>query len=315
MPTTNLVITDPGMLSLVVDAGRDTKAQETGFCASGAIDQLTFELVNWLCGNELDAAALECIGAVTITVDRPLYVAVGGPQVSVEVNQQPAECWQSLSLRAGDSLAVTPARLGTKTYIGLGGKLDLPVVQGSQSIVMREGAGGLRNDGKPLQADDRLAIEPHGQDIERHLEKKEIPDYQLNTPLDVVLGYQVAQFSSWQQQLFFASEYAVTNDINRMGFRLKGQAISPASGTMYSEGINCGSIQFPPDGQPIIMLADRQTLGGYPKLGCVADYDLYRLAQAVPGDTVTFTAIDYDNARAKWLLRHRLEELIFDSDE
>lgn len=310
-----IAITESGLQLLVVDAGRDTHAQEIGYCASGALDQLSFELVNWLCENELDAPALECMGETQFSVNTETTVAVGGPSVSVWQNDEPVSAWQSLSLQAGDTLRVKPARMGTKTYIGFGGIIDLPVVQGSKSIVTREGVGGRNNDGASIKSGEVLLVELHQHHPQRALKDNEKPDYSLEKPLDVVVGYQHEHFDNWQQQLFFASEYQVTNDISRMGYRLKGQAIAYPDTDLYSEGINCGAIQFPGDGQPIIMLADRQTLGGYPKIGCVADYDLYRLAQAVPGDTITFQSISSDNARAKWLLRHRLEERIFDSED
>ncbi|WP_018981545.1 5-oxoprolinase subunit C family protein [Salinimonas chungwhensis] len=308
-----ITLLNSGLQTLVVDAGRQPQAQEIGFCASGAVDLLSFELVNWLCANPLDTPALECIGEVVFSVSHAMEIAVGGPAVSVQQNGDEVSAWQSINLAAGDTVTVSPRRLGTKSYIGLGGVLDLPAIKGSKTIVTREGVGGIHNDGKSLQKDDTLPVAVHSIQAMRELEAHEIPDYTLETPLDVVVGYQQARFDNWQQQLFFASEYTVSNDINRMGYRLTGQAIEVEPEEMYSEGINCGAIQFPPDGQPIVMLADRQTLGGYPKIGCVADYDIYRLAQAVPGDVVTFRAIDADNARGKWLLWHRLEELIFDS--
>ncbi len=315
MPMGEISIIEPGLQLLVVDAGRDTHAQEIGFCASGALDQLSFELVNWLCDNALDLPALEGMGEFTLSVNTETVVAVGGPSVSVWQNDKPVALWQSLFLQAGDTLRIKPARLGTKTYVGVGGIIDLPVVQGSKSIVTREGVGGRNNDGASLKKGEVLRTDLHEHRPQRTLKEHEKPDYALDKPLDVVVGYQHAQFDNWQQQLFFASEYEVTNDISRMGYRLKGQSIAYPETDLYSEGINCGAIQFPGDGQPIVMLADRQTLGGYPKIGCVADYDLYRLAQAVPGDKITFQSISSDNARAKWLLRHRLEERIFESEE
>lgn len=315
MSSVNITVESAGLLTLVVDAGRQLSAQEQGFCVSGAVDIRTYNLVNWLCANQQHAATFECIGELVFTVDAPLSVAVGGPHVDVLINQQPAPAWQTLHLKAGDELRCGSARTGSKCYVAVTGQWQLPRTQASQSIVMREGVGGLHNDGTPVKAGQVYDIKARSMSETREVTAPYIPDYSLGTPLDVVTGYQYHAFAPWQRQLFFASEYTVSNQIDRMGYRLSGQPISCEMRTMRSEGINFGAIQLPPDGQPIVMFSDRQTLGGYPKIGCVAEYDIYRLAQAVPGDTVTFRAVDIDNARAGWLLRDRLERQLFEQFE
>lgn len=314
MSNITVKIVDSGMLSLVVDAGRSINMQEVGFCVSGAADIRSYHLVNWLCGDPRHSATFEVIGTFCFSVDAACTIAVGGPDFSLHINDSPAQAWQTHQLAAGDSVTVTPAKLGTRSYVGIAGKWALPYVAQSQSIVMREHAGGLNNAGKPLKANDEIVVDTlqAATHTHRHLKDREIPDYSLNAPLEMIPGYQVKTFEGWQLPLFLASEYQVTHQIDRMGYRLKGQPIEPQISTMYSEGINFGAIQLPPDGQPIVMMSDRQTLGGYPKIGCVAEYDIYRLAQAVPGDIVTFSKVDIDNARSKWLLINRLDRQLFE---
>ena len=316
MSLVNITIQDAGMLTLVVDAGRSLAMQEVGFCVSGAADIRSYHLVNWLCGNPRHNAVFEVIGSFGMQVSEPCIVATGGPEFTLTVNGQPAAPWQAMALATGDILELCPARLGTRSYIGIAGQWALPLVAESQSIVMREGAGGLNNDGQPIRRHDQISIQTNDKPSRqlRSLLPQAIPDYSLGTVLQMIPGYQYASFEGWQQQLFFSSEYEVTNQIDRMGYRLKGQPIVCDTRTMRSEGINFGAIQLPPDGQPIVMLSDRQTLGGYPKLGCVAEYDIYRLAQAVPGDKVSFAPVDIDNARAQWLLRHRLDQQLFEGE-
>ena len=317
MSNVTVTIKDVGMLALVVDAGRCLTMQEVGFCVSGAADIRSYHLVNWLCGDPRHSATFEVIGTFSFSVSDTCTIAVGGPDLDLQINDTVATPWQTQQLNAGDTVRVTPARLGTRSYIGIAGKWALPFVGESQSIVVREQAGGLGNEGKPLKADDEIVVDTlaAATHTDRHLEAGEIPDYSLDTPLDMIPGYQAHTFEGWQLPLFLDSEYEVTNQIDRMGYRLKGQPIEPQISTMHSEGINFGAIQLPPDGQPIVMMSDRQTLGGYPKIGCVAEYDIYRLAQAVPGDIVTFARIDIDNARAKWLLRNRLDRQLFEGEQ
>lgn len=297
-------IVNAGMQSILVDGGR-YRMQGQGFCASGALDNVAFTLANRLLSQHDCTPAIECLGATEFAALTACSVAVTGPDISVEVNAQQVAPWQTLTLRKGDTLAVSPTRLGTRYYLAIAGTWQVTPVAGSVSTSVRERLGGTQGDGTPLRAGQLLPVAAH--DIDNIPPQKLVTtiNYSLATPLAVIPGYQWEDFSAVNRALFFSSAYTVSPQIDRMGYRLKGPAVNATTQALRSEAINMGAIQVPADGQPIIMLNDRQTLGGYPKLGCVALADIYRLVQAVPGDTLTFYQTDMATARTQWLLMQR----------
>lgn len=298
-----IILTQPGLMSTIVDNGRGIH-QQRGFSESGPMDDEAYYWVNWLCGNSDGTPAIEWVGAAEFTVTSDMQIAVTGPGATVKVNDCQCELWVTLALKEGDVVTVEPEKTGTRHYLGIRGNWRVPHIAGSACTVAREGLGGLHEDGSYNCADDTISV-----DIDSALkEVREVPgwgrpDYLLATPVKVIPGYQNAWFTEVAKQLFYTSSYKITNKIDRMGYRLSGTPVKCARSEMHSEGITLGAIQCPPDGQPIVMMRDRQTLGGYPKLGCVSPTDLYRLAQRVPGEHVTFQSEDADNARASYLLR------------
>ncbi|QJR79425.1 biotin-dependent carboxyltransferase family protein [Alteromonas pelagimontana] len=297
-------ILQSGPLALVVDSGR-RGSQHQGFCESGPMDESAYFWANWLCANAADNPVIEAIGALAIEAQKNLAVAITGPEVSVIVNGRSMSAWQTLRLKAGDTLSIDTKRFGTKSYVAIAGQWQIAKIVGSVSTVRREGLGGLSGNGQPLQNNDCIAVTTLPNNADRQIPDILRPDYTLTSALEVINGYQYDSFPTTSIRRFFNEEYSLTTEIDRMGYRLSGHPVAGAPPSMRSEGINAGSIQIPPDGQPIVMMRDRQTLGGYPKIGCVASYDLARLAQAVPGDTVAFRAVDPNNARANWLLREQ----------
>jgi allophanate hydrolase subunit 2 len=167
------------------------------------------------------------------------------------------------------------------------------------ATVPREGLGGLHADGTALKSGDLLPCQRIENTSLWQLPENFRADYRQNSArLRVVLGYQQEHFSETQQQRFFNSGYSVTKYSDRMGYRLEGAEIIPAIEGILSEGICLGAIQFPPDGQPIVLLNDRQTMGGYPKIGSVLSVDIGKLAQLSAGGRVNFEAISIDQAQS-----------------
>ncbi len=295
-----IVIDNPGLCSIIVDRGR-TYGQDRGFCEAGPLDEEAYFWANWLCGNNGTEPAIECIGSLQLTVNKRVTMAVTGPDAVVTVNNQTQPMWQTLLLKPHDKVEISATCPTSKLYLAVGGKWLLPRVMGSACTVMRESLGGLKGKGKPLDTAAGIPIKSNAfvkREVPFHLQ----PDYASNAPLDMILGYQSESFPSLAKKRFFSSDYIVTPDINRMGYRLKGAAVNSNKTNMLSEGINFGAIQFPQDGQPIIMLRDRQTLGGYPKIGCVAPYDIPRLVQTPVDGVVCFKECAASDARTNWLL-------------
>lgn len=305
-----LTVVNPGMVSIIVDAGR-THGQEQGLCEGGPMDAEAFEMANWLCCNPLNTPALEVMGRCEFEVSAKTSVAICGPEITVMVNQRQMPTWTTIHLSPGQQLSVEPHRLGQRAYIGLHGVWELPLIAGSVCTIAREKLGGIHGKGRALQSGDVLPARFSFLHETRTIPAEQRPDYQLATPLALVAGYQEKQFSSLSLARFYTSSYEVTSQISRMGYRLQGPTVKANSQTMRSEGINLGSVQVPGDGQPIIMMRDRQTLGGYPKLGSIAPYDIGRLAQAVPSDVVSFTRTDANDARSCWLLKQRFRSSLY----
>ena len=285
-----------------VDAGRRGQLHQ-GFCQSGPLDLYAFSLANLLCGQQ-GATAIEFIGGLGVEFTAPAVVSVTGPAAEITLDNQLHQSWQSIQVNAGQQLIVAPARIGSKHYLAIQGGFEFPRVVGSASMVKREQLGGLHNDGKPLKAGDEVVVASvaSAQKLPDALPAQLLPDYQPDARVGLVPGYQHDWLSPLQWQRLLNSEYTITPQVDRMGYRLSGPAIELPSRALYSEAIALGAMQIPPDGQPIVMMADRQTLGGYPKAGTIARCDLNHFAQGIPGDKITFYQLDADDARAKWLL-------------
>ncbi|WP_414830703.1 biotin-dependent carboxyltransferase family protein [Alteromonas sp. H39] len=303
MDGNGLLIREPGLMCAIVDAGRGIH-QQRGFSESGPMDDDAYFWGNWLCGNPEGTPAIEWVGPAEFVATSDLHAAVTGPGAKVSVNGQTHGLWVTLTLKEGDRLRVEPDKIGTRHYLGISGNWDVPHIAHSACTVAREKLGGIHEDGSYCSAEDHIRVSTHTPvAAAREVPLWVRPDYSCDTPISVVSGYQSAWFSNVAKQLFFTSCYKITNKIDRMGYRLSGTPVKCARSEMHSEGITLGAVQCPPDGQPIIMMRDRQTLGGYPKLGCVSPTDLNRIAQSVPGEQLAFQPQDADNARASYLLR------------
>lgn len=297
--TYGFTINQPGPRTLVQDIGR-YGYHRLGLTTGGAIDQIAFYWANRLCGNTrgvntVNMTALEVsVGGLELTAKVATQVAVCGTKMPFYINGQKAALWQSHRVNSGDRLKLGIATVGVCTYLAVTGGFSVLPMFGSTSTIVREGIGGL--DGGPLQRHDFLPCSNSEATPCIYLPEGHRPLYGRRALLRVVLGYQQQAFSNSQQQLFFTSEYQVSVRSDRMGYCLTGPAISTDIKGVLSEGICLGAIQIPPDGQPIILMNDRQTIGGYPKLGAVLSLDLGQLGQLRSGDTVLFRPITVTDA-------------------
>ena len=276
------------------DAGR-VGWRRFGVSDSGAMDRLALAHANVLVGNGPGAAAIEftLMGGTFEAADGPVRIAVSGAPANVTVAGRPLPSGQSATLQPGDAVTVGPSQAGVFMYLAIAGGFAVAPALGSLSLHPRAGIGGLG--GRPLQAGDELplpGIEPAGPEL-----ALEPPPLQPAAPVRVVLGPQADHFGEEAVAAFLSSTYTISPEADRMGYRLAGPVIPHLHGfNIVSDGIVAGSVQVPGSGVPIVMMADHQTTGGYPKIATVISPDLRVLAQRRPGETITFQAISMGEA-------------------
>jgi biotin-dependent carboxylase-like uncharacterized protein len=288
------IVKQPGLLSLLHDRGR-YGAHKLGLTTGGPLDFVAFDWANRLLGNHANATCLEVsFGGLQLQADTDTCFVITGATAPCKHNGVTIEQWQTRAIKKGDELEIGFASAGTRIYLAVLGGFDITPSFGSSSTVLREKVGGLNGD--KLQANDHLPCADGKLPEHCYLPRQERPQYGTNAALRVVLGYQQAAFSPLQQWRFFNSAYQLTDRCDRMGFRLEGENVHSELVGMLSEGICQGAIQIPADGQPIVLMNDRQTIGGYPKIGSVIAEDTPHLAQLSPGSRVTFEAISIEQA-------------------
>lgn len=291
----SLSVTHPGILSLLQDTGRVGHLR-MGLSNGGPLDFEAFHYCNRLLQNKPASTAIEIsVGGLQLRAHIDTYVCVTGADNTLRVNGESVDLWRVHAVSAGDEITLEYARAGCRNYLGVAGGFTVAPSFGSTATVTRENIGGL--DGYPLQAGDEL---PCQDAVERQLltlPSAHRPRYHDTLTVRVVPGYQQRAFSRAAQRRFFGSTYTVSERSDRMGYRLQGPDIACNEQELLSEGICYGAIQVPPDGQPIVLLNDRQTIGGYPKIGAAVRPDAARMSQLQPGATVHFAPVSVHSAR------------------
>lgn len=295
-----LEIWEPGLLTTVQDEGRVGWARY-GVPPSGPLDKAAFRAANRLVGNPPDAAGLEItLTGPTLRCSRPSLVAVCGAEFELWAGSIRVPTWHAVFLRAGQWLYFGERRQGARAYLAVDGGMDVPLFLDSRSTYLTGDFGGL--EGRALRRGDRLPLGPGALQPSmragRAWPASERPPYTSAPTLRVVLGPQDDHFTQAGLETFLSTVYELTPESNRMGARLKGPPIQHRDTTgIVSDGVVIGSVQVPASGQPIVMLADHQTTGGYPKIATVIQADLPLLAQIVPGDYVRFDAVSLAEAQ------------------
>jgi KipI family sensor histidine kinase inhibitor len=304
----------PGPLSTVQDLGRAGYARY-GVSASGAADADALRLGNALVGNPPGAAGLEMtLGGVELEALAPCAMAVTGAECEVSVDHRHAQMGVVRALAAGDTLTIGPAERGVRAYLCVSGGVAVPVVLGSRSTDLRASLGGLL--GRPLRAGDVLVRGVPAETGAIQVGSRLAIDPVRRWPLDGIWTLRVLPGPHGGQvpgdlEALMAQSYVVDPRSDRVGVRLHGCDASEkqlgAGGETITEGVPRGAVQLPPDGEPIILLADHQTTGGYRVPAVVATADLWRVAQLRPGDAVRFATVTPEaasamlRARQKWL--------------
>jgi biotin-dependent carboxylase-like uncharacterized protein len=298
-----LVVERTGPLALVQDAGR-FGCRHLGVTQGGALDWISLGWANWLLGNAPDAAGIEiAIGGLVLKAERTLRLAIAGADLGATRDGEPLAANGSFTLERGQVLAFDQPRAGLRAYLALPGGIDAAPFMGSLSTVAREQLGGLDGRGSAIQVGDRLmaaSSAPRGDEQARELPS--VPAMPADdTVLELVTGAQIAHFDGASLFAAFNQPWQVDTRADRMGVRLTGPVLRCQLGGMVSEGIPLGAVQVPPDGQPIILLNDRQTIGGYPRLGALSPIACARLGQCAPGTTIRLSPVTPHQARTRYL--------------
>ncbi|MDD6615845.1 MAG: biotin-dependent carboxyltransferase family protein [Lachnospiraceae bacterium] len=289
----SLKVLVPGALTTVQDLGR-YGYQQSGMPCSGVMDQDAFRTANELLGNSPDAAVLEHTlfgGGYQFTSDT--IIALTGADMAPTLNGAPCPMYRPVAAASGSVLMLGMAKSGCRTYLAAAGGIDVPVVLGSRSTNLKCRIGGYQ--GRVLQAGDILLTGESSVSYDEIADRTaEPPLFSSEITVRVIEGPQADYFTEKGLQTFYQETYTVSEQSDRMGCRMDGPAIESIRGTdIISDGIVFGSIQVTSAGQPIILMADRQTTGGYAKIATVYSRDLPLLAQCKPGDKVHFSKKEF----------------------
>jgi antagonist of KipI len=307
-----LEVLNGGMLTTVQDTGR-WGHQSDGVPVAGAMDLTALKMGNAMLGNGENCAALE----ITILGPRMRVLSGGhavlaGGDLSMTVGGVPEKPWKVIELKKGDIISFGVPKYGCRACLCIAGGVDVPLVMGSRSTYTRAKIGG--HEGRSIRAGDILqsaegAASP--QITGFTLPEGLIPDYGADEPLKVVEGLQREAFTDKGAETFFSSEYKILNDSDRMGFRFEGPEVEHKAGAdIVSDAIPLGAVQIPGSGMPIAMLADRQTTGGYTKIGVLTPESICRLVQMMPGALVSFERAEEDEAIAELrAIKRRVERI------
>lgn len=289
-----------GPLTTIQDKGR-IEYQQSGMSVSGVMDDYSFRAANLLVGNQETEAVLECtLLGPTMEFTGDAVFAVTGATAQVKVNGQPSFIWRAIRVKAGDTVSFSMTTSGTRLYIAFAGGIDVPEVMGSKSTYMKAKVGGF--EGRNLKVGDELQLSASEEALSKIVLKEAsprmIPSYYSEVTLRAVLGPQDDCFTKAGINTFFGTPYQVTSDSDRMGYRLEGAVIEhKKGGDIISDGIVIGAVQVPGNGKPIILMADRQTTGGYTKIATVITADLPLVGQMRPGSFIRFQKVTVEEAQ------------------
>ncbi|KIL49463.1 biotin-dependent carboxyltransferase family protein [Jeotgalibacillus soli] len=322
-------VLEPGLLSTIQDEGRKGY-QRYGIIVNGVMDPFALQVANLLVGNDIEEAAIEVtLTGPTLRFEEETLIAVCGADFSALLDDKPLPLWRPVLVGKGSILNMKFSKKGCRALIAVAGGLDVPVVMDSKSTYIRAGIGGFK--GRSLEKEDILptnSLSLINQKILNLIKKqssastgfKTVPwsisevflktEYERST-VRVLKGRQYDEFSPDSQKLFWSETFKLSTQSDRMGYRLDGPVLERKVSTdLLSEAVAFGTIQVPADGQPIVLLADRQTIGGYPKIGQVASVDLPILAQKKPGEAVQFEEITHREAQQLYRKREQDVQLL-----
>ena len=294
----SITVLNPGLLTTVQDQGR-IGYQQFGVSVSGVMDPRSAALANILVGNDEKEAVLECtMMGPQLQFDKANCIAITGGDLMPALDGKPIPNYTAVKVEAGQVLKFTMPKTGCRAFIAFAGGLDIPEVMGSRSTYMKAKIGGV--EGRKLAKGDVIGFRAPKAELKnmnfRSMASEFVPRKEYT--VRVVLGPQDDYFTDAGIETFLTQVYSVTAEFDRMGCRLEGAVIQHKDGgDIISDGIAFGAIQVPSSGQPIIMLGDRQTTGGYTKIANVISADFRILAQLKQGDKVRFEKVSVKAAQ------------------
>ena len=295
----SLTIIESGFMTMLQDYGRFGWHQ-SGITQGGPMDEHAFLWANKLLQNEFNAPQLEvCMGGFSARFEHDTRIVVCGAEVKVTLNEQVIQMWQTHLIHAGDEIHIGTTNNGLYVYLAVQDGFQTALKLGSVSTVMREGLGGLQGDGAKLSKGD--SIEYLEQMNLNSMSNSVIPNRFLpKYPEEITLRFMVNQTSTaCSAQVvedFVQQQFIVSSKINRMGYRLAAQSkIDAPQNSLISQGVSMGAIQLPPDGEPIVLMKDKQTIGGYSQIGCLAYLDIAKLSQCKSGTKLRFAPIELNS--------------------
>jgi biotin-dependent carboxylase-like uncharacterized protein len=312
----------PGLLTTVQDTGRFGE-YAIGMPPSGAMDVFSYQVGNYLVGNEEGAAGLEITyfgPELAFTEDH--VIAITGAEMPPKMNGEEVPTWEALQVREGDVLSFDYLKTGARSYLAVAGGIDVPVFMHSRSTYTLIGLGG--HEGRALQEGDELAVGEDGDRSERvgmAVAREQLPAFSDETELRVIIG--LASYRLTEESLgeFLNTTWTVTPDADRVGYRYRGGELKfvereqPAGAgadqaNVVDFGYPIGSIQVPGGVEPIVLLNDAVTGGGYATIGTVISADRDKLAQTKTNDKTRFRSVDLDEAlRAREERRQQMAEI------
>lgn len=299
MTSAGLKVIKPGLLTLVQDLGR-FGYQHLGLSPGGAADEQAYLWANRLLNNPPNSPALEvCLGGLVLEAQTPCQLALTGADLGTRHGGRALGPWHTFNLEAGEQLTFGYPTTGLRAYLAVAGGFNVTPSFGSVASVLREQLGGLDGRGSPLREGNFLSCQSAAPGRRRQVPPRFVPDYGAPLTLRVIEDDLDSVLNSEQHADFYRQSYRIDPQSDRMAARLTGEPLIPKTGGMVSEGTSFGSIQLLPEGQPIILLKDRQTLGGYPKLGTVFPLDAFALAQRQAPTQVHFSPMPLNEAQTQ----------------
>ncbi|KXO13030.1 Allophanate hydrolase 2 subunit 2 [Moritella sp. JT01] len=283
----------PGVHTLIQDLGR-FGYQHLGITPGGPADLHAYLWANKILGNDSNMASLEIhYGLMTLRALTDTKIAICGAEFGVNINDNPAFNWQTYNVKTGDIIQYGGARTGKCGYLAIVGGLQTEMSHHSRSTVIRDELSEITSsslyEGQRLPITTQTPAQQAAQSqVQRAVPRHYIPNYSAPLTLGLLPCYQWPLLTSKQQQQLLTNKYQISPQANRMGYQLIGNMIADLPATLTSEGVALGSVQLPADGQPIVLLQDRQTIGGYPKAGIISALDCSQLSQRQQGEEISF---------------------------
>ncbi|WP_026575855.1 biotin-dependent carboxyltransferase family protein [Bacillus sp. UNC438CL73TsuS30] len=309
----------PGLLTTIQDLGRHG-SQKYGVIVSGTMDSYSLRAANLLVGNKENEGALEItLFGTSLLFEEDRVIAITGGDLQAVIDGEKAATWRPVLVRKGSVLQFKSAINGCRAYVSFAGGIAVPEVMGSKSTYLRAGIGGFK--GRALQKEDILdfgEMTNRSHSIKTKLKKLECnPSWSINytklvnlqqkQTIRVIRGTEFDLFEEKTKTSVFQEPFKLTTQADRMGYRIEGPKLSLIKKfELLSEGVTFGTIQVPPNGNPIVLMADRQTTGGYPKIGQIISADLPSMGQLQPNAVIHFKEISHEEAEQELLAKEKI---------